>query len=88
MRIREPKTTALGFSTGKVAINRAKSGSDAHLVARKFAKVLQKIGYEAECPDFKIHNIVACVDMKFISLEWLSARNCNFVASSWRFFQD
>lgn len=45
MRIREPRTTALVFKTGKLVLTGARSEADAHLATRKFARIIQKLGY-------------------------------------------
>lgn len=65
MRIRKPKTTALIFTNGKVVVTGAKCKSDSRVACRKFARVVQKIGYVAKFMDFKIRNVVASVDMRF-----------------------
>jgi len=73
MRIREPKTTALIFSTGKIVVTGAKSEQLAKHAARKYAKIIQKLGFEAKFREFKIQNIVASADARFpIRLENLS----------------
>ena len=43
MRIRNPKTTALIFSTGKIVITGAKSENDIMMAARIFEKTVQKV---------------------------------------------
>lgn len=43
MRIREPRTTALIFSTGKVVITGAKSEHDAFQASRIFEKTVSKV---------------------------------------------
>ena len=65
MRIREPKTTALIFSSGKMVVTGAKSEENSLLAARKFAKIIQRLGYEVKFTEFKIQNIVASCDIKF-----------------------
>lgn len=43
-----------------------------HLAARKFARVVQKLGFPAKFLDFKIHNMVGSCDVCFpIRLEGL-----------------
>jgi transcription initiation factor TFIID TATA-box-binding protein len=79
MRIREPKTTALIFASGKMVITGAKSEDDSRLAARKFARVVQKLGFNAQFKDFKIQNVVATCDTKFrIRLEALQGRHGKF----------
>ncbi|KAK4272307.1 hypothetical protein QN277_020881 [Acacia crassicarpa] len=48
MRIREPKTTALIFSSGKVVCTGARTEADSKLAARKFARIIQKLGFEVK----------------------------------------
>ena len=50
MRIREPHTTALLFKSGKVVITGARNESDAKLAARKYARIIQKIGFPVSFP--------------------------------------
>ena len=73
MRIRDPKTTALIFSSGKIVITGAKSEELSKDAAKKFAKAIKKIGNpEVNMVDFKIQNIVSSCDIGFrISLEGL-----------------
>ncbi|XP_065175191.1 uncharacterized protein LOC135805120 [Sycon ciliatum] len=72
MRIREPRTTALIFSSGKMVCTGAKSEDHSRLAARKYARVIQKLGFDAKFMDFKIQNMVGSCDVKFpIKLEGL-----------------
>ena len=43
MRIREPKTTGLIFSTGKIVITGAKSERDSMTAAKIFEKAIKKV---------------------------------------------
>merc|ERR1719393_151791 len=54
MRIREPKTTALIFSSGKMVVTGAKSEEAARTAARKYARIIQKLDFPARFADFKI----------------------------------
>ncbi|KAK0726496.1 hypothetical protein B0T21DRAFT_35219 [Apiosordaria backusii] len=75
MRIRDPRTTALIFSTGKMVITGAKSEALARLAARKHAHAVQKCGYNPKFLNFKIQNIVASANTGFnIRLEGLANR--------------
>merc|ERR1712226_144482 len=79
MRIREPRTTALIFSSGKMVCTGAKSEEQSRLAARKYARVIQKLGFPAKFIDFKIQNIVGSCDVKFpIRLEGLVLAHCQF----------
>ncbi|XP_065622358.1 TATA-box-binding protein 2 [Quercus suber] len=72
MRIREPKTTALIFASGKMVCTRAKSEQQSKLAAWKYARIIQKLGFPAKFKDFKIQNVVGSCDVKFpIRLEGL-----------------
>jgi len=74
MRIRDPKTTALVFNSGKVVVTGAKSERYARLAARKYARIIQKLGLnDVTFKDFKVQNIVGSCDTKFpIRLEGLA----------------
>lgn len=74
MRIREPKTTALVFSSGKIVITGAKSEKMSRLAARKYARIIQKLDFkEITFSEFKIQNMVGTCDVKFpIRLEGLA----------------
>ncbi|RUS26779.1 transcription factor TFIID-domain-containing protein [Jimgerdemannia flammicorona] len=79
MRIREPKTTALIFASGKMVVTGAKSEDDSKLASRKYARIIQKLGFQAKFTDFKIQNIVGSCDVKFpIRLEGLAYSHGHF----------
>lgn len=79
MRIREPRTTALIFSSGKMVCTGAKSEEESRLAARKYARIVQKLGFEAKFLDFKIQNMVGSCDVKFpIRLEGLVLTHSQF----------
>ena len=79
MRIRDPKTTALIFKSGRLVVAGAKSEDESRLASRKFARIVQKLGFDAKFSDFKIQNIVASCDVKFpVRLEGLAYKHSNF----------
>ncbi|EFA77689.1 TATA-binding protein [Heterostelium album PN500] len=79
MRIREPKTTALIFKSGKMVCTGAKSEEASKLAARKYARIIQKLDFPAQFTDFKIQNIVGSCDVKFpIKLEMLNNTHNSF----------
>jgi transcription initiation factor TFIID TATA-box-binding protein len=79
MRIRDPKTTALIFASGKMVCTGAKSEQQSKLAARKYARIIQKLGFPAQFKDFKIQNIVGSCDAKFpIRLEGLAYAHGHF----------
>jgi len=80
MRIRDPKTTALIFSSGKMVITGAKSEESAKLGCKKYARIIQRLGYShVKFLDFRVQNIVASCDVKFpIRLESLAHAHNQF----------
>ncbi|GFR46908.1 hypothetical protein Agub_g8555 [Astrephomene gubernaculifera] len=81
MRIREPKTTALIFASGKMVCTGAKSEDDSRTAARRYAKIVQKLGFPATFKEFKIQNIVGSCDVKFpIRLEGLAYAHSLFAS--------
>ncbi|XP_035727541.1 TATA-box-binding protein-like [Vespa mandarinia] len=79
MRIRNPTTTALIFRSGKLVCTGARSEADSCLAARKFARIIQKLGFPAKFYNFKVQNIVATCDLKFpIKLENLNQMHGQF----------
>ena len=79
MRIREPRTTALIFSSGKMVCTGAKGEESARLAARKFARIVQKLDFPAKFMSFKIQNMVGSFDVGFpIRLEALQVCHGQF----------
>lgn len=79
MRIREPHTTALLFKSGKMVVTGAKNEDDSRLAARKFARIIQKLGFPVKFLDFKIQNIVGTCDLRFpIRVESLNQMHGQF----------
>jgi transcription initiation factor TFIID TATA-box-binding protein len=54
MRIREPKTTALIFTSGKMVCTGAKSEELSRDAAKKYSKAIKKVGFQVSMQDFKI----------------------------------
>ncbi|OQR93025.1 TATA-box-binding protein [Achlya hypogyna] len=72
MRLRDPKTTALIFASGKVVITGASTEKNCRIAARKYCKVLQKLNFPAKFEMFKICNMMGTSDVRFpIRLEGL-----------------
>ncbi|GIY99969.1 TATA-box-binding protein [Caerostris extrusa] len=79
MRILDPKTACLIFRSGKIVVTGARSEDAAHLAARKYARLIQKLGFDVKFIDFKIQNMVASCDVKFpINIEQLYCSHCQF----------
>jgi transcription initiation factor TFIID TATA-box-binding protein len=83
MRIKEPKTTALIFSSGKMVCTGAKSEEDSRKASRKYAKIIKSLGFNVEFKEFKVQNIVGSCDVKFqISLSKLNIQLGKFNSNS------
>ena len=83
MRIKEPKTTALIFSSGKMVCTGAKSEEDSRKASRKYAKIIRSLGFPVEFKEFTVQNIVGSCDVKFqISLSKLNMKLGKFNSSS------
>lgn len=79
IRIRDPKTTALVFASGKMVVTGAKSEAASLLAAKKFAKIIQQCDNQVSFKDFKLQNIVGSCDVKFpIRLEGLAYSHGHF----------
>uniref|UniRef100_A0A7S3GIM2 TATA-box-binding protein n=1 Tax=Palpitomonas bilix TaxID=652834 RepID=A0A7S3GIM2_9EUKA len=82
MRIRDPKTTALIFSSGKMVCTGAKTEENSRYAARKYANMINKLdmeGVKITLSDFKIQNMVASCNVEFsIMLEKLAVDHSSF----------
>lgn len=58
MRLREPRATALIFRSGKIVVTGTKQEASAHLATRKFARIIQKLG-------FKVSQVLTKVNLTF-----------------------
>ena len=73
MRIKEPKTTALIFSSGKMVCTGARTEEESRIASRTYAKIILKLGFPVKFSEFTVQNIVASCDVKFpIRLEGLA----------------
>jgi hypothetical protein len=62
-----------------MVVTGAKSEDDSRLVSRKYARIVQKLGFDAKFSEFKIQNIVGSCDVKFpIRLEGLAYSHGQF----------
>lgn len=74
LRIQEPRATGLAFKNGKMNIVGCKTEEDCLLAARKFGRLLTKLGFNVRLKSFTIANIVATFDCHFpIHLESLAS---------------
>ena len=79
MRIKEPKTTALIFSSGKMVCTGARTEEESRTASRTYAKIILKLGFPVKFSEFTVQNIVASCDLKFpIRLEGLASSYSNF----------
>uniref|UniRef100_A0A7S0BM82 TATA-box-binding protein n=2 Tax=Rhodosorus marinus TaxID=101924 RepID=A0A7S0BM82_9RHOD len=80
MRIREPKTTALIFASGKIVVTGAKHEDLSRTATKKYSKIIQKCGYtDAKLNEFSVQNIVASCDVQFpVRLEALHTEHSGF----------
>ncbi|XP_050346865.1 uncharacterized protein LOC126771152 [Nymphalis io] len=81
MKILEPRATALVFRSGKIVCTGAKNEHDSYLAARKFARIIQKLGFQAKFLNFKVQNFIATADLRFpIRLEALQQAHGQFTS--------
>ena len=83
LRVREPKTTALIFRSGKIVVTGAKTEDGCWRAARKYGRIIQQSSkgqgkrYD-QIFDFKVQNVVASCDVRFpIRLEGLVRSHAN-----------
>ena len=80
MRLRKPHTTALLFTTGKMVCTGAKTVESSKKAARRFARIIQKLGFAVTFRKFIIQNVVASCNVKFsIKLDELAAKHSQLV---------
>lgn len=83
-RIRNPATTCQIFRNGKMLCMGAKTEADSKVAIRKFARLVQKLGYPVHFQNFQIHNIVASYTCSFrINLDEL----CNHLAAAHKIYK-
>lgn len=65
MKLRNPYTTASIWSSGKITCTGATSEFTSKMAARRYARVLQKLGFRARFKNFKIVNVLGTCTMPF-----------------------
>ncbi len=65
MRIRQPLTTAIIFSSGKINCVGAKSEADAYRAARRYCRILQKIKPRVKLVGYRVVNVLASCTLPF-----------------------
>lgn len=74
LRQNEPRSSALAFKSGKMQVLGTRSMNDARLAARRFARMIQKVGLRVRITGFIVQNLVAHVNVRFaVRLEGLHA---------------
>ena len=65
MKIRKPYTTANIWNSGKITCTGANSEEQAKIAGRKFARVLQKLGYNTRFSNYRVVNVLGTVTLPF-----------------------
>ena len=65
MCLREPKTTALIFGTGKIVCTGAKDVEQARSASLKYTTILQRLGFPASFDSFRVQNVVGSGDVGY-----------------------
>ena len=65
MRIREPRTTALIFASGKMIVTGARSEDAALIAGKKYVAIIVKVGFPARFEEFKVQNMTCSCDAGF-----------------------
>ncbi|UYV76954.1 TBPL1 [Cordylochernes scorpioides] len=65
MKLRKPYTTASIWSSGKITCTGATSEDCAKLAARKFCRILQKMGHNVKFANYRVVNVLGTCSMPF-----------------------
>lgn len=65
MKLRRPYTTASIWSSGKVTCTGATSEDQARIAARRFARCLQKLGFNVRFNNYRVVNVLGTCSMPF-----------------------
>lgn len=65
MKLRRPYTTATIWSSGRVTCTGATSEDQAKVAARKYARALQKLGFEVRFRNYRVVNVLGTCRMPF-----------------------
>lgn len=65
MKIRTPYTTASMWSSGKITCTGATSEETAKLAARRYARILQKLGFRVKFMNYRVVNVLGTCTMPF-----------------------
>ena len=78
MRIRQPRTTALIFSSGKMVCTGAKSEEMSRHAARKFARIIQKLEFDIKFKEFKVSSTYV-LERTDLNVLLLSGSKCSWL---------
>ena len=65
MKLRRPYTTASMWSSGKITCTGANSEDQAKVAARKYARFLQKLGFNCRFRNYRVVNVLGTCNMPF-----------------------
>jgi len=65
MRLRNPYTTATIWSSGKLTCTGATSEENSKIAARKYARILQKLGFRVHFTNFRVVNVLGSCSLPF-----------------------
>ncbi|CAK6977362.1 TATA-box-binding protein-like [Scomber scombrus] len=72
MMIRKPRATALMYKTGNMVCTGTRSEESSYIAARRFARILQKLGHPVRFLNFKIQTMVGSCKIFPVNLEKLA----------------
>lgn len=65
MKLRRPYTTASIWSSGRITCTGATSEEQAKIAARRYARCLQKLGFQVRFHNFRVVNVLGTCSMPF-----------------------
>eukprot|EP00094_Tigriopus_californicus_P011706 TCALIF_11310-PA protein Name:"Similar to tbpl1 TATA box-binding protein-like protein 1 (Danio rerio)" AED:0.31 eAED:0.33 QI:0/0/0/1/1/1/2/0/85 len=65
MKLRRPYTTASIWSSGKITCTGANSEDHAKIAARRYARLLQKLGFNIRFKNFRVVNVLGSCSLPF-----------------------
>ena len=65
MKLRRPYTTASMWSSGKITCTGANSEEQAKAAARKYARILQKMGFNCRFRNYRVVNVLGTCILPF-----------------------
>ena len=65
MKLRRPYTTAFIWSSGKITCTGANSEDQARIAARRFSRILQKLGFNTRFCNYRVVNVLGTVTLPF-----------------------